>query len=55
MKAIWTHFSRFIWWLLDILFGIAVVIAIILIISVIFFPQDNLLLRFGKWLATKQF
>lgn len=48
MKHLW----KFIVWLLDIIFGIFVVIALILIVSVIFYPHDNLLLEFGKWLAT---
>lgn len=55
MKNVLKHLLKFFWWLADIIFGILVVVAIILIVSVIFFPQDNLLLEFGKWLATRHY
>lgn len=53
MKAVLNHIWKFIKWLLDIIFGITVIIAVILIVSVIFFPHDNLLLELGKWLASR--
>lgn len=44
--------GRFIWKVLDMVFGIIVVLAIILIVSVIFYPHDNLLLQLGKWFSS---
>jgi len=53
MKSIFKHLGKFIIWLLDIIFGIFVIVALILIVSAIFWPQDNLLLETGKWLASR--
>jgi hypothetical protein len=49
------HVTGFLIWLLDILFGVAVIFGIVLIVQVIIFPQENLLLDFGKWLSSRQF
>jgi len=51
MKHVW----NFIKWLADILFGICVIIAVLILVSAIFYPHDNLLLAGVKWLSTKQF
>lgn len=55
MKNILKHLLKFIIWLLDIIFGIFVVLSLILIVSVIFFPNDNIALELGKWLATHHY
>lgn len=45
--------GKFILKVLDLVFGFFVVLAVILIVSVIFYPHDNLLLHLAKWLVNK--